>query len=64
MKTTQHDGMRDPEPEEPTGELNEDELIGYIMRNTTGQHLTYENVQAVLVAETHYLRDKGFIEDE
>lgn len=49
--------------EEPAKELNEDELAGYILRVTTERSLTFEDVQAVLDAETEYLRMKGFIEN-
>ncbi|MFS8630096.1 MAG: pilus assembly protein PilM [Bacillales bacterium] len=46
-------------------ELNEDEMIGYIMRRIAeAEHLlTYEEVQAVIDAETEYLRKKGFIDN-
>lgn len=41
--------------------INEDELVGYIMRNNKELHLTYEEVRAVLVAEINFLKDKGLI---
>lgn len=49
---------------EPEPELNEDEMIGYIMRRIAeaGHLLTYEEVQAVIDTETEYLREKGFID--
>lgn len=51
------------EKEEPEQELNEDELAGYILRVTTDRSLTYEDIKAVLDAETEFLRNKGFISD-
>ena len=49
---------------EPEPELNQDEMTGFILRRTSERHsLTYEEVQAVLDAETEYLRQKGFIDN-
>lgn len=43
--------------------VNEDELVGYIMRKTVDDHnLCYEEVRAVLDAEIEYLKEKGIIE--
>jgi len=45
--------------------INEDELIGYILRKTNDDHqLDYDEVQAVLNSELKYLESKGLIEDE
>lgn len=44
--------------------INEDEMIGYILRKTSIEHnLNYEEVQAVLDAEIDFLREKGIVED-
>ena len=44
-------------------EINEDELIGYIMRKTGEEHtLYYEDVRAVLDAEMEFLKEKGLAE--
>ena len=41
-------------------EINEDELIGYILRKTSRDHcLTYEEVRNVLDVELEYLIEKG-----
>lgn len=63
IRDIQYDG-KPVEKREPEPELNEDEMTGYIMRRTAeaGHSLTYEEVQAVIDAETEYLRDKGFID--
>ena len=43
--------------------INEDELIGYILRKTSFSHsLTYEEVRSVLDAEMDFLKGKGLIE--
>lgn len=43
--------------------INEDELIGYILRKTSYSHiLTYEEVRSVLDAEMDFLKEKGLIE--
>jgi len=42
---------------EPT--INEDELVGYIMRKTEEHRLDYEEVRAVLDAELDYLKEQG-----
>lgn len=40
--------------------INEDELIGYILRKTSYSHsLTYEEVRSVLDAEIDFLKEKG-----
>lgn len=40
--------------------INEDEMIGYIMRKLSDKHqLTYEEVRGVLDAETDFLKEKG-----
>jgi len=48
--------------------INEDELIGYIMRNADDSDLSfqisYEEVKAVLDIEHKFLKSKGLIEDE
>lgn len=47
--------------EKPT--INEDELVGYIMRKTGDDHnLCYEEVRAVLDAEIEFLKEKGIAE--
>lgn len=50
--------------EEKQGEINEDELIGYIMRNTRNHNLTYQQVEAVLQAEGQFMVDNGFMDSE
>jgi len=40
--------------------INEDELIGYIMRKTSFSHsLTYDEIRSVLDAEIEFLQEKG-----
>jgi len=39
--------------------INEDELIGYVMRKTEEHRLDYEVVRAVLDAELDYLKEQG-----
>lgn len=40
--------------------VNEDEMIGYILRSISNEHLLdYEEVRAVLDAELDYLTYKG-----
>lgn len=48
-----------PDYEEDEQEINEDELIGSIMRRTTDLRLEYEEVKAVLDAEMDFLKEKG-----
>ena len=44
----------------PEPVINEDELIGYILRKTSYSHsLTYEEVRSVLDAEIDFLKEKG-----
>lgn len=64
IRDLQYDG-KPVEKRKPEPELNEDEMIGYIMRRIAeAEHLlTYEEVQAVIDAETEYLRKKGFIDN-
>lgn len=64
IRDLQYDG-KPAEKRKPEPELNEDEMIGYIMRRIAeAEHLlTYEEVQAVIDAETEYLRKKGFIDN-
>lgn len=65
MREIKYDGMpRQEEVEPANGELNEDEMVGYIMRNTKDHTLDYEQVKAVLDAETAFLTEKGFIDPE
>lgn len=40
-------------------EVNMDELVGYVMRNTADKTLYYEDVKAVLDAEVEFLKSKG-----
>lgn len=40
-------------------EINEDELIGFIMRKTKEERLSYEEVKAVLDAELEFLKEKN-----
>lgn len=63
IRDLQYDG-KPAEKRKPEPALNEDEMIGYIMRRIAeAEHLlTYEEVQAVIDAETEYLRKKGFID--
>jgi len=47
--------------------INEDELIGYIMRKCYADDshvLSYDEVRSVLDIEHEFLRSKGLIEDE
>lgn len=64
MKTIKYDGMPEPEKEKEN-DLNQDELLGFILRKTTEMdlRLTYEEVQSVIDAETEFLRNKGFIDN-
>lgn len=39
--------------------INEDELVGYIMRKTADKSLCYGEVRAVLDAELDFLESKG-----
>jgi hypothetical protein len=56
-----YDGMPTPRQEaEP--EINEDEQLGFILRKTADRSLTFEDVKAVLDAETEFLIKKGFID--
>lgn len=45
-------------------EVNEDELIGYIMRQTSSLGLTYQQVKSVLDFEEQFLIERGFTEGE
>jgi len=64
LQDLQYDG-KPVEKRKPEPELNEDEMIGDIMRRMAeaGHLLTYEEVQAVIDTETEYLRKKGFIDN-
>ena len=45
--------------------INEDELIGYIMRKTSHSHsLNYDEVRSVLDAEMEFLQEKGIAETD
>lgn len=46
--------------------INEDELVGYILRKTKDSNLYYEDVRAVLDAEMEFLKSKeiAIVEDE
>lgn len=45
--------------------INEDELIGYIMRKTSFNHsLSYAEVKSVLEAEMEFLKEKGIAVEE
>lgn len=44
--------------------INEDELVGYIMRKTEEHTLYYEDVRAVLDAELDYLKEQGIAQKE
>lgn len=45
--------------------INEDEMIGFIMRKTATDHtLYYDDVRAVLNAEMEFLKQKGIAKDE
>lgn len=58
----EYDGMPKKKQETVEKEVNQDELVGYIMRNTVDLDLTFGEVQAVLDAETHFLIDKGYMD--
>jgi hypothetical protein len=54
-----------PDNEEIT--INEDELVGFIIRKAydyDGLRLEYEEVRAVLDLEQEYLKNKGIAKDE
>lgn len=57
-----YDGMP-KEQEKVEEELNQDEMIGFIMRATHNQGLTYEGVRSVLDAEEQFLIHKGYIDE-
>lgn len=57
-----YDGMPKKKEENYPKEINEDELIGFIMRQTHELGLTYEEVSAVLDAETSFMIDKGYMD--
>lgn len=65
MRDIKYDGAHLVEKDEEKEEtLNVDEMSGYILRVISDKFsLTYEEVTAVLDAETEYLRKKGFIAD-
>lgn len=43
--------------------INEDELMGYIMRKTADRSLFYDDVRAVIDAEMEYLKSKEIAEE-
>lgn len=44
--------------------VNEDEMIGFIMRKTSRNHsLSYDEVKAILDAEIEFLKEKGIAEE-
>lgn len=57
-----YDGMPKRSEEKMPEEINQDELIGYIMRQTVEHDLSYSKVQAVLNAETSFLIEKGYMD--
>lgn len=57
-----YDGMPKKKEEKFLKEINEDELIGYIMRQTHELGLNYEEVSAVLDAETNFMIEKGYMD--
>lgn len=60
-----YDGMPESEPEKDLEEINQDELMGFILRATTDRYsLTYEEVDAVLNAQEQFMAAKGFIDSE
>ncbi|MFC4389146.1 hypothetical protein ACFOZ1_15295 [Gracilibacillus marinus] len=56
-----YDGMPEEKPVVHE-EIDEDDLIYFIIVNNKNRELTYNDVKAVLEAETKYLQDKGFID--
>lgn len=58
-----YDGMPEPEEEEHVvhPEINDYEMIGFIMEYTRDRDLTYNDVKAILQAETEFLLAKGHI---
>jgi hypothetical protein len=59
----EYDGMPKKKIDEMQPEqLDQDKLIGYIMRKTKEDRLSYEEVQAVLDAETEFLVEHGYID--
>lgn len=48
----------------PEPVINEDELIGFILRKTSFDHsLAYDEVRSVLDAEMDFLKRKGLVEE-
>ena len=58
-----YDGMPKEEESVVHSEINELEMIGFIMQETSERDLTFNDVQAVLKAETEYLQAKGIIDE-
>lgn len=59
-----YDGMPKPEEQELPEDVNEDELIGFIMRSTSNHPLNFQQVKAVLDAEEQFLIEKGYIDSQ
>lgn len=59
-----YDGMPEPEKQQES-ELNQDEMAGFILRrlSESGLSLSFEEVNAVIDAETEFLKQKGFIDN-
>ncbi|WP_163583281.1 hypothetical protein [Gracilibacillus saliphilus] len=63
MPQIKYDGMpKEPEEHVVNEQINDLEMIGYIMEQTRDKQLTYDDVKAVLEAESIYLEEKGFID--
>ncbi|WP_067725374.1 hypothetical protein [Oceanobacillus damuensis] len=58
-----YDGMPQEEEEHVVHEeINEDEMIAFILIQNKDRELTYNDVKAILKAETTYLHNNGFID--
>lgn len=57
-----YDGMPSPKEQQLPEEIDEDKLIGYIMRNTSNHGLNYAQVKSVLDAEEQYMIDNGYMD--
>ena len=58
-----YDGMPKEEESVVHSEINELEMIGFIMQETNERDLTFNDVQAVLKAEREYLQAKGTLDE-
>lgn len=54
--------MPSPKEQQLPEEIDEDKLIGYIMRNTSNHGLSYAQVKSVLDSEEQYMKDNGYMD--